>query len=143
MPLAEFQDSTSGKPTQVGQATPLPVTIAPVSVSTGSGTKGQNNSFTTTNVKATAGRLLQVNVINTTASVRYFQVHNTATTPSGGATAQIKYMIPANSQITLSAIDLGYDGAYFATGIAIANSTVAATYTAGSAGDLLVDYVYV
>jgi len=143
MPLTEFQDSTTGKPTQVGQATPLPVTMAPLSVSGGSGTKAQNNSFTTTNIKATPGRLLQVNIINTTASVRYFQVHDTTTTPGAGDTARAKYMIPANSQLTLSATDLGYDGLYCPTGIAIANSSVAATYTAGSAGDLLVDCVYV
>lgn len=108
---------------------------------TDKGTKGQNNSFTTTNVKNTAGSMVWFNVINTTASVRYFQLHNTATTPAGGATAAFKWQIPANSYLTLSADFSGANGANLQTGIAIANSTAAATYTAGSAGDLLVDYI--
>lgn len=108
---------------------------------TDKGTKGQNNSFTTTNVKNTAGSMVWVNIINTTASVRYFQLHNTSTTPAGGATAAFKWQIPANSQVTLSADLLAANGANLQNGIAIANSSVAPTYTAGSAGDLLVDYI--
>jgi len=107
------------------------------------GTKVQSNSFTTTNAKTAAGTLVYAAVINTTASTRYIQFHNTATTPSGGATAQVKFLVPANSAIVLSADDLGANGAYFQTGIAYANSTVATTYTAGSAGDLLLDMYYI
>lgn len=116
--------------------------VRPIATSTHSATRGQNNSFTTTNVKASAGRLYYVTVINTTGSSRYFQIHNTATTPAGGATALAKWLVPANSQIVLQLNDLGMNGLYCDTGIAIANSTAAATYTAGSAGDLLVDYNY-
>lgn len=110
--------------------------------STYAGTKTQNNSFTTSNLKATAGTVVRFTVTNTTASTRYFQLHNTATTPGGGATAQEKFLVPANSSITLNAFDLGAMGAYFATGIAYANSTVLTTYTAGSAGDLVLDIVH-
>ena len=106
-------------------------------------TTTQNLSFTTTNIKAQQGVFLGFRVINTTASVRYLQIHNTATTPAGGATAHESFLIPANSQVIISKDDLS-GGRNCSNGIAIANSTAASTYTAGSAGDLLVegiDYV--
>lgn len=115
----------------------------PLAVSTYTTTKTQSNSFTTTNLKASAGVLMGFRCINTTASVRYIQFHNTATTPSGGATAQEKWQVPANSAITVGRGDLPIGGLYFATGIAYANSSVNSTYTAGSAGDLLLDVNYV
>lgn len=119
------------------------VMVKPSASNAYTGTPVQNNSFTTSNLKATFGNVLTIQCINTTASVRYLQLHNTATTPGGGATAQEKYLVPANSQIILGPADLGTAGKYFATGIAYANSTVAATYTAGSAGDLLLDITYI
>ena len=118
------------------------VVIAPQTISTYSASKTQSNSFTTTNLKASAGYVVGFRCINTTASIRYLQLHNTATTPGGGATAQEKWQIPANSSITVGMGDLPPNGLYFATGIAYANSSVAGTYTAGSAGDLLLDINY-
>lgn len=115
----------------------------PTSTSTDKGTAYQNNSFTTQNVKASAGTVVRAVIINTTASVRYFQLHNTATTPGGGATAAFKFQIPANSMVILDRAALGANGAYLNTGVAVGNSSVAATYTAASAGDLLVDLIYV
>lgn len=115
----------------------------PIAGNTYTNSAYQNNSFTTQNVKATAGNLLSFRVLNTTASTRYLQFHNTATTPGGGATAQEKFLVPANSQIVIGPADLGAAGLYFSTGIAVGNSSAAGTYTAGSAGDLLVDLVYV
>ena len=132
MPVAE--DNTNGVYATVEK---------PLANATYKGTSGTNNSFTTTNLKATAGTLIYAAVTNTTASVRYFQIHNTATTPAGGATAIRKYQIPVNSQVILTRHDLGVDGAYCSTGIAIANSTAAGTYTAGTATDLLVDYNFI
>lgn len=111
----------------------------PVAGNTYTGTVTQNNSFQTTNIKASAGNVFKFSVINTTASTRYFQLHNTATTPGGGATAAFKFLVPANSQILIGPDNIGHSGLYFATGIAIANSTAASTYTAGTAGDLLVE----
>lgn len=101
----------------------------------------QNNSFATINVKGSAGVFLGATIINTTASVRYFQIYNTATTPAGGATAKNKWLVPANSMIVITQEDV-VGGIECLNGIAIANSTAASTYTAGSAGDLLVDVFY-
>lgn len=112
----------------------------PIAGSTYTGTSGQNNSFQTANVKASAGNLLKASVINTTGTARYFQIHNTATTPVGGATAANKWLVPANSQLILGPAELGDAGLYHATGLAIANSITASTYTAGASGDLLVEY---
>lgn len=101
----------------------------------------QNNSFTTFNAKASSGTLVYLSCINTTASVRYLQDHNTATTPAGAATAAEKWLIPANGMLVLGPKDLAGSGIYQTTGHAFANSTAAATYTAGTAGDLLLEYV--
>ena len=103
------------------------------------GTKFQNNSFQTFNVKNTAGTLTHLAVTNTTASVRYAQVHNTSATPSASATAFLTFQVPANSSIVLDADLLGQNGANLTNGIALANSSAAAIYTAGTAGDLLVN----
>jgi len=99
----------------------------------------QNNSFTTTNIKASPGRVYSATITNTTAEDRYFQLFNTATTPTGGATATYKCLVPANGAVVLGQDFFGLNGMEFDVGIAVANSTTAATYTAGSAGDLLVD----
>jgi len=111
----------------------------PIAGTTYTGTRTQDLSFTTLNLKATAGNVLRIEVTNTTASTRWFQLHNTATVPSGGNTAQHWYLVPANSQIILGPGELSEAGLPFTTGIAYANSTVASTYTAGSAGDLLLN----
>ena len=110
-------------------------------VSTYSPTAAQSNSFTTTNLKASAGNLLGFICQNTTGSDRYLQFHNTATTPSGGGTAQNKFLIPAGAMVVASYKDWG-GPLYFTTGIAYANSSAASTYTAGTAGDLLLDVQY-
>jgi len=107
--------------------------------STDKGTEYQNYSFQTINVKATAGSVTKLTVINTTASVRYIQIHNTATTPSASAVPAISFMLAANGSLNLGIDQLGQNGFYCATGIAIANSSAAGIYTAGVAGDLLVN----
>lgn len=121
----------------------LEVIWKPVAVSTYAGTKVQNNSFQTTNLKATPGNFLGMRVTNTTGNVRYLQLHNTATTPGGGATAQESFLVPANSAIVIGQGDLPAGVLAFSTGIAFANSSVAATYTAGTNGDLLLNINYI
>lgn len=115
----------------------------PVVGTTYTGTRTQDLSFTTTNLKATPGNVLRFEVTNTTGATRWFQLHNTATTPGGGATAQHFYLVPANSQIILGPGELTSAGLPFTTGIAYANSTTASTYTAGTAGDLLLNIRHV
>jgi len=94
---------------------------------------------TTANVKASAGYVYTIYCINRNAAVRYFQLHNTATTPAGGATAQNTWAVPAGTTDNPGILIL--DTAYFspserfATGIAWAISTAEATYAAATAGD--------
>ena len=102
-----------------------------------------NAAFTTANAKAAAGNFLKLFVLNTTANPRYFQLHNTATTPGGGATAFFSVLVPANSYVVLGNDAFGPEGIHLNTGIAIANSTVAATYTAGTSGDLIAYYSFI
>jgi hypothetical protein len=113
----------------------------PLAVSTYAPTAAQSNSFTTTNLKASTGNVYGFSVINTSGADRYLQFHNTATTPGGGATAAFKFLVPAGTMLVLSENDWG-GPLTFTTGIAYANSTAAATYTAGTAGDLLLDVFY-
>lgn len=135
--------TTAGALRVDNSAVTQPIIPLPIVGNTYTASVAQNNSFTTLNLKASAGNLLRVSCINTTGSTRYLQFHNTATTPGGGATALIKFLIPANSQIIIGPGDIGIAGIYFSTGIAYANSTVASTYTAGSAGDLLLEVNYI
>ena len=121
----------------------LGVLPKPIAGTTYTGTKVQNLSFTTLNLKTTIGNVLRIEVLNTTGSTRYFQLHDTATVPAGGATATNFYLVPANSQLILGPGELSDAGLSFTTGIAYANSTTASTYTAGSAGDLLLNIRYV
>lgn len=89
----------------------------------------------TLNVKATAGNVFSIYCQNTNASVRYIQIHNTTTTPGGGAIPVVSFMIPGSGAVFIDHTMLPAGGAYFSTGIAFAFSTTAGTYTAGTAGE--------
>lgn len=89
----------------------------------------------TLNVKATAGNVYSIYCQNTNAAVRYIQIHNTATTPGGGAVPLLSFAIPATSSVFISHDMLVAGGVYFSTGIAFAFSTTSGTYTAGTAGE--------
>lgn len=117
--------------------------MKPTSTSTDKGTRFQSNSFTTTNLKASAGTLLYINVHNTTGSNRYLQGHNTATTPAGGATALDKFLIGPGANHILGPNELGHNGLNYTTGLALAASTVLSTFTAATAGDLTVDAIFI
>lgn len=121
----------------------ITVVKKPLSSATFQGTRGQNNSFTTFNVKAAAGNLIYAVAHNTTGSTVYLQVHDTATTPANGATAYRKFAVPANSMLILGREELGPDGVYCPTGVALAASTALSTFTAATAGDLVVDYNFI
>jgi len=102
----------------------------------------QNNSFQSANVKSVEGRVYSFTVTNTTGAERYFQLHNTTTTLSGSETAAWKVPVPANSSVSVGAEIFGSNGKLFADGITVANSTTLSTYTAGTAGDLVLDLFY-
>lgn len=89
----------------------------------------------TLNVKGTAGNVYAIHCQNTNAAIRYIQIHNTATTPGGGAVPLLSFAIPGTSSITITHDLLVAGGVYFSTGIAFAFSTTLATYTAGTAGE--------
>lgn len=124
----QAEDNTNGV---IAQA------VKPLATSTYSWTKFQNlGANATLNVKASAGNVRSVCCHNTNAAVRYIQLHNTATTPAGGAVPVYSFIIPATSGMTIVGADFfGDNGANFTTGIAFAVSTTRDTYTAATAGD--------
>jgi hypothetical protein len=105
-------------------------------------TQYQNDSFTTVNVKSTPGHVYSFVVTNTTTSARYLQLHNTTTTPASGDTPEFKILVPANGIVSIGTDVFGTVGNYFSSGIAVANSTTATTYTAGTTGDLILELFY-
>lgn len=115
----------------------------PLSVSTYSWTSFQNlGANATLNVKATTGNVFSVTCHNTTGVARYFQLHNTATTPAGGAVPAETHLVGANSELQIPSGYFGSNGLNFATGIAFAISTTEATYTAATATDQVTHIKY-
>lgn len=99
-------------------------------------------------VKASAGNLLSISCSNINAAIRYLQLHNKASAPSAGETATFSFPIPAGSgtapsTVTIDRDFLGPNGHYFSTGIAVGVSTAAATFTAATTTDHVVNGTYV
>ena len=114
----------------------LATAVRPLAVSTYSWTRFQNlGANATLNVKASAGNVFALYMFNTTATVRYAQLHNTATVPAGGAVPLYSFLLPANGSVLIDSAFFGSVGANFSTGIAFACSTTDATYTAATATD--------
>lgn len=117
--------------------------VRPLAVSTYSWTRFQNlGANATLNVKATPGNVKAVYCHNINAAARYVQLHNTATTPAGGAVPLYTFLVPAQSSITIGDTFFGEHGAHFTTGIAFAFSTTEATYTAATAADQMTHIMY-
>lgn len=89
----------------------------------------------TLNVKASPGNVYAVTCHNINAAVRYLQLHNTGTTPGGGAVPLLEFRVPATSDIRVGEEFFTEAGIHFSAGIAFAFSTTAGTYTAGTATD--------
>lgn len=102
----------------------------------------QNNSFETGVVKASAGHVYSFSVINTANANRYLQLHNSTAAPASGDSAEFKVFLPPISATGIGTDILGTAGFSLGTGIVVANSTAAGTFTAGTAGDLLIDLFY-
>jgi len=102
----------------------------------------QNNSFQSAVVKASEGHVYSLMVTNTTAGDLYLQLHNATATLSGGETAFVKTLVPGLSAVVLGTDFFGEAGAELDTGIVVAASSTAATFTATTAGSLLVDIFY-
>ncbi|WP_440111813.1 hypothetical protein [Acidovorax sp. BL-A-41-H1] len=67
------------------------------------------------NVKASAGRVVGWGLVNTTASYQYVKLHNTAGTPTAGASVAMTIAIPPNG---VNNSPPSFGGIGFATGIA-------------------------
>lgn len=99
-------------------------------------------------VKTTAGRFKSVRVTNANAAVRYFQLHNKATAPTGGDTPVLSILISAGTATDPGVLELGKNffldnGFVLSTGIAVGISTTATTYTAATTTDHTVAGMYV
>ena len=119
----------------------IPVTIQ--SAATGGDTVFHLVSAATTNltnIKASAGKVTGWYIYNSNGSARKVAFHNTAGTPTAGASIYYSLVIPA-----LSAANVSFpDGINFATGIAISTVTgLADTDTVAVAlNDLIINIFY-
>lgn len=102
----------------------------------------QNDALESAVVKATPGHVYSLSVTNTTTSTRYFQLHNSPTAPASGAAAEFRVFLPQLTSVGIGTDIFGSSGFSLTSGISVANSTTATTYTAGSAGDLVLDLFY-
>lgn len=81
-------------------------------------------------VKTSAGRVYGLTGYNSKASAQFIQLFDSATVPANAAVPVVVFTVPASSNFSL---DFNNLGRYFSTGIAISNSSTAATKTIGSA----------
>jgi len=115
----------------------------PLAISTYTGSRFQNlGANTTLNVKAAAGNVFSIKVHNINAAARYFQLHNTSTTPSAAAVPFLTFLIPAQSERTVGTEFFTEQGVHFDSGIAFAFSSTEATYTAASSTDQMTAIIY-
>ena len=83
--------------------------------------------------------LSSVTVLNTNTAAQYVQLHDVTAPPQAGAIPQVVFIVPATSTLVVS---YALPGRRFHRGIYVANSSTAATLTAGSA-DCFFDCQYV
>jgi hypothetical protein len=92
-------------------------------------------------VKASPGTLMNVTAINTTATLYYLKLHDTASTPTAGTTAVVQcYAIPASTSGNGFTISVPMT---FASGIAFTLvGGIADNDTSNAATGITVDFVY-
>jgi len=125
----------------VSSSNPLYVTVAS-SISGGDSTYHLVSAATTnaTNIKASAGKVTGWYIYNSSTSARKVAFHNTAGTPTAGASIHSAVVIPG-----LAAANVSFpDGIDFGTGIAITTVTelTDAGNTAVSLNDLIINIYY-
>lgn len=117
--------------------------IKPLAVSTYCYSLSSNlTASATQNVKTTSGNVYSLMCQSVSNQLRYFQLHNTASTPSASATPQLSFPVPAGTTIVIGTDFFGPNGLNFTTGIAMAFSTTRTVYTAGSAADVMAFVTY-
>lgn len=89
---------------------------------------------TKNNIKSSAGNVKSIYITNANAAVRYFQLHNKATSPAGTDVPYISLPIPAGTANNPGVLSLGSEfftigGRYHSTGIGWAVSTTLTTFT--------------
>lgn len=110
--------------------------VKPLAVNTYSPTQFANlGANATLNIKASAGNVYSYYAYQTNAAARFEQIHNTATTPGGGAVPVLSFLVPASGTIMIGTDFFTLGGWNLATGIAFGHSTTFGTYTAGTAAD--------
>lgn len=110
--------------------------VKPLAATTYAYSLGSNlGANATQNVKSSTGNVFSVMCQNLNVSIRYFQLHNTATTPAGGATPILSFPVPGSSTVIIGTDFFGAGGLNFTTGVAMAFSTTSSTYTAGTNTD--------
>ena len=115
----------------------------PLAVSTYTPTRFQNlGANITLNVKASAGNVFSLHCENLNAAKRYIQLHNTATTPAGGAVPLYSFPVAAGGSIVIGTDFFTTSGVNFTTGIAFSFSTTAGTHTDGVAADQMTHVLY-
>lgn len=132
--------------TDYGTFTPLPVTPHEVGSETGESTAaGLPVSVSSLAleqfhvIKSGPGTLYGVSVYSNKAAAQFIQLFDTTTAPGSGAIPVCTFTVAATSNLGLY---WGSVGRWFDRGIVIANSSTAATQTAGSA-DCYFDAQYV
>lgn len=105
---------------------------------TGKPTVTTNLSFQTATISSSPCLLVGARVVNTTASTRYLFTNNATSIAGAAAPTFAPILIPASGAYHLTPEELGRLGDVFTTALTIGNSSTAATFTAGTAGDLLV-----
>lgn len=116
----------------------------PLPSATYAATRFQNiGANATLNVKASTGNIFSVYCHNLSGADRWLQLHNTATTPGGGAVPALSFYIPAGGVVEKGNDFFTLEGTNFATGIAFACSTTEGTYTAATATDHFTQLMYI
>ena len=94
-------------------------------------------------VKATAGNITSIYASNANAAVRYLQLFNKASAPTGGDVPVHSWPITVSGGSILVGTDFfGTNGGYASSGIAIGISTTSATFTAATAADHIINGMY-
>lgn len=95
-------------------------------------------------IKASAGSVFSLLVVNRTTELRYFHLVDKATTPTNSdiSLSQFPFAVPPNSTLPIGKSVFGDNGLPFTSGIAWANSLTDTTITLGATTDLTIKVGY-
>lgn len=147
-PRVKVEWGVDGTVNDTSATNPMPVQV--VTTTTGGATAFRLNggaaSTNATSVKASAGKLMSLCVVNTNASLRYLKFYNKASAPTVGTdTPVLTYAVPASTTGAGFVLHMPPDGIAFTTGIAYATTTAGGDSDTGAitAGDLYINGSYI